>query len=375
MTEGRGERDPGTPDVTIDDPGDAIAGVAGGGSGERATGTPNTIYDLSSVLFHALQGGASYNNYIEDAEREGDEELTEFFRRVREEDRDRAAEARLLLAQRTPPVAGAEDTVTGVDETEGSELDVSPGTKLSDSLPDTEPRAGGVPSGDARREDIVTEIPDEGLIPPEEAVPLNAPGPPESSSRAEGEQPPRTESISVPPGPGDDPQRTTGEAAPPRPEPSSDFPGTEPVRQDASKERVGEVPPPEEVSPERAGEIPMAEEVPPPRAEEVPPDTPSQAPPMDVQREASKLSRPEEAEGRTDNPAEEAGVTAEEMSPLTNVPRVLQSTVPLPDEDLDAEMRGAPPDAPAGGEDAATPAEAPREEPSPGEERPERRGL
>ena len=39
------------------------------GRGERATGTPNTIYDLSSVLFHALEGGASYDTYIEDAER------------------------------------------------------------------------------------------------------------------------------------------------------------------------------------------------------------------------------------------------------------------------------------------------------------------
>ena len=28
------------------------------GRGERATGTPNTVYDLSSVLFHALEGGA-----------------------------------------------------------------------------------------------------------------------------------------------------------------------------------------------------------------------------------------------------------------------------------------------------------------------------
>src|SRR5215211_4478317 len=44
--------------------------LTGGGSGERATGTPNTIYDLSSVLFHALEGGASYDTYIEDAERE-----------------------------------------------------------------------------------------------------------------------------------------------------------------------------------------------------------------------------------------------------------------------------------------------------------------
>ena len=56
MTEGRGERSRETPDITIHDPDDVIGGVAGGGSGERATGTPNTIYDLSSVLFHALEG-------------------------------------------------------------------------------------------------------------------------------------------------------------------------------------------------------------------------------------------------------------------------------------------------------------------------------
>src|SRR5918997_957122 len=106
--------------------------VTGGGSGERATGTPNTIYNLSSVLFLALLGGASYDTYIEDAERDGDEELTEFFRRVREEDRDRAAEAQMLLAERTPPAAGTEGTAprvaateglaAGVATTEGSEL-------------------------------------------------------------------------------------------------------------------------------------------------------------------------------------------------------------------------------------------------------------
>ncbi|QYJ16904.1 hypothetical protein Rxycam_02740 [Rubrobacter xylanophilus DSM 9941] len=27
---------------------------------ERATGTPNTVYDLTSVLYHALEGGATY---------------------------------------------------------------------------------------------------------------------------------------------------------------------------------------------------------------------------------------------------------------------------------------------------------------------------
>ena len=48
--------------------------TGGGNGGERATGTPNTIHELSSMLFHALEGGASYDTYIEDAEREGDGE-------------------------------------------------------------------------------------------------------------------------------------------------------------------------------------------------------------------------------------------------------------------------------------------------------------
>ena len=174
---------------------------------ERATGTPNTIYDLASVLFHALEGGASYDRYIQDAEREGDKELAEFFRRVREEDRDRAAEAHILIAERTP------------------------------------------------------------------------------STRMEG---------------------ATASASP-RPEPSNDFPGTEPLREDVSKARTGEVPSPEEVPPERAGEIPTAEEVPPPRAEEVPSGTPPQAPPGDVQRETSPTDqeRRGQAEGK---PEEDKGL-------------------------------------------------------------------
>jgi hypothetical protein len=75
--------------------------------GERATGTPNTIYDLSSVLFHALEGGASYDTYIEDAQREGDQELAEFFRQVRDEDSNRADRAQQLLAERTPTAGRA----------------------------------------------------------------------------------------------------------------------------------------------------------------------------------------------------------------------------------------------------------------------------
>ena len=101
----REERTTGMPDDTIRDPEDTIGGVAGGGgsgTGERATGTPNTIYNLSSVLFHALEGGASYDTYIDDAEREGDGELADFFSRVRDEDSMRADEAQRLLAERSP---------------------------------------------------------------------------------------------------------------------------------------------------------------------------------------------------------------------------------------------------------------------------------
>jgi hypothetical protein len=112
--------------------------TGGGNGGERATGTPNTIYDLSSMLFYALEGGASYDTYIEDAEREGDQELADFFRRVRDEDSERADEAQRLLAERTPTTttsvtgggasagatggmgAGATGGGTGIEPVEGA---------------------------------------------------------------------------------------------------------------------------------------------------------------------------------------------------------------------------------------------------------------
>lgn len=226
--------------------------------GERATGTPNTIYDLASVLFHALKGGASYDTYIEDAQRAGDEELAEFFRKVREEDNDRSNEARLLLAQRT-------STAT---QTEGATAGASPRSRPSVELPRTEPTAEGAPSGNVRRENIVARMPDEDLTPPENAVPPDVPSPSDA---------PKTERVP--------PSRTV----PPRPEPSGDFPGTEPLAEEGPTARTGGAPP-EEIPPERAGEIPTAEEVPLPSAEEVPggagapPAIPPQNPPGDLQK-------------------------------------------------------------------------------------------
>ncbi|MDQ3965890.1 MAG: hypothetical protein M3246_05475 [Actinomycetota bacterium] len=138
-----------------------------GRTGERATGTPNTIYDLSSVLFHALEGGASYDQYIQDAEEEGDQELADFFRRVRDEDSSRADEAQRLLAERTP-------TATTGRRTEGTAVSAE-GVAAGAPPPRTEqPVVGGAAPGT------------EGIMPPraEEAPP-----------RTE-ETPPRTEEVS-----------------------------------------------------------------------------------------------------------------------------------------------------------------------------------
>ena len=135
----------------------------GGRRGERATGTANTIYDLSSVLFHSLEGGASYEQYMRDAEEAGDEELVEFFRRVRDEDSMRADEAQRLLAERTPTAAPAQGAagrptqgVTGepppLEEPGGAggalRTEEAPPTRAGEVPPRTEP--AGAPS---RREE------------------------------------------------------------------------------------------------------------------------------------------------------------------------------------------------------------------------------
>ena len=153
-----------------------------GHRGERATGTANTIYDLSSVLFHALEGGASYDQYIHDAEEAGDQELADFFRRVRDEDSMRADEAQLLLAERTPTGARIEGVGAAAEGV------------AAGAPPTTEP--AGVAPG-------VEEVP-----PPRIGEPL--------SPRMEEERPLGSEGVMPPTTPEEAPPRT-GEA-PPRPE-------------------------------------------------------------------------------------------------------------------------------------------------------------
>lgn len=68
--------------------------------GTQHTETYSAYFDLVSVLYHALKGGAVYAQYIQDAQQAADQELAQFFQQVLQEDRLRAERAMALLAQR-----------------------------------------------------------------------------------------------------------------------------------------------------------------------------------------------------------------------------------------------------------------------------------
>jgi rubrerythrin len=64
------------------------------------TGTRDVTYNLVSILYHALQGAETYDQYISDAEQNNDKDLAQFFRDTKEENQRRADRAKQLLAQR-----------------------------------------------------------------------------------------------------------------------------------------------------------------------------------------------------------------------------------------------------------------------------------
>ena len=65
----------------------------------QQTTTSNVVYDLSSVLYHALQSAQTCACYVQDAEQAGKPELATFFRDVQQETNKQAERARRLLTQ------------------------------------------------------------------------------------------------------------------------------------------------------------------------------------------------------------------------------------------------------------------------------------
>jgi hypothetical protein len=67
--------------------------------GQGGAGTPDVTYNLISILYHALQGAETYEQYINDAQQSGNQDLAQFFREVQQEDARRAQRGRELLTR------------------------------------------------------------------------------------------------------------------------------------------------------------------------------------------------------------------------------------------------------------------------------------
>lgn len=67
---------------------------------QAQTGTSNQHFDLISVLYHSLEGGATYEQYIQDAQQAGDNELARYFQDVKDTYCQLAQRGKDLLKQR-----------------------------------------------------------------------------------------------------------------------------------------------------------------------------------------------------------------------------------------------------------------------------------
>lgn len=65
-----------------------------------STNTPDPHYDLISVLYHALEGAQTAALYAEDAGRVGDQELSQFFVQVQQNQVACSEKAKQLLGRR-----------------------------------------------------------------------------------------------------------------------------------------------------------------------------------------------------------------------------------------------------------------------------------
>jgi hypothetical protein len=61
--------------------------------------TPDTTYNLISVMYHTLQGCQTYEQYAQDAEQAGHQDVAQFFRDTGREFERCAQRGQLLLAQ------------------------------------------------------------------------------------------------------------------------------------------------------------------------------------------------------------------------------------------------------------------------------------
>jgi hypothetical protein len=66
---------------------------------EHSTGVKDAVYSVVSVLYHALQGGETCTQYLQEAQETRDQKLVQFFQEVQECHRHLATRAKEVLAQ------------------------------------------------------------------------------------------------------------------------------------------------------------------------------------------------------------------------------------------------------------------------------------
>jgi hypothetical protein len=121
-------------------------------AGEQVTGTKDENYDVISVLYHCLQAASEVGQYIQDAERNGDQELVDFFRDYQESQRDLAERAKNLLGARLVRTEGV--------QIGGQQASGKPGVEAQQGLEGRSPGAptnAQVKSGGRPGDDIVDE--------------------------------------------------------------------------------------------------------------------------------------------------------------------------------------------------------------------------
>lgn len=85
------------------------------------TGERDESYAVISVLYHALQGADTLDQYIQDAREAEDDELVEFFEATKTVYAERAAEAKQLLATRLEAAGEEEDDEEDEEEDDEEE--------------------------------------------------------------------------------------------------------------------------------------------------------------------------------------------------------------------------------------------------------------
>jgi hypothetical protein len=70
------------------------------GEGGQATGTPDKDYNLIWFMEQCLSNALRLETYAQDADRDGDSELAQFFRRAQAESKKGADQGKAMLGKR-----------------------------------------------------------------------------------------------------------------------------------------------------------------------------------------------------------------------------------------------------------------------------------